>query len=214
LTREAGTLLIIDETHTISTGVGGYTKTFDLEPDIFVLGKPIAGGLPASVFGVSADIAAKMHDLQSTRTHDPDSTGHGHSGMGTTLSANMFTLRIMQANLEQVMTAEAYANMIPKAEYLAQGLRQLITTEQMLWCITQIGVRVEFQFCPTPPRNGREAEAAFDDDLEQAIHLYLLNRGVMITPFHNMMLCCPATTYADIDTLIQVLSQFIQELKA
>jgi glutamate-1-semialdehyde 2,1-aminomutase len=214
LTREAGTLLIIDETHTISTGVGGYTKTFDLEPDIFVLGKPIAGGLPASVFGVSADIAAKMHDLQSTRTHDPDSTGHGHSGMGTTLSANMFTLRIMQANLEQVMTAEAYANMIPKAEYLAQGLRQLITTEQMLWCITQIGARVEFQFCPTPPRNGREAEAAFDDDLEQAIHLYLLNRGVMITPFHNMMLCCPATTYADIDTLIQVLSQFIQELKA
>lgn len=214
LTREHGTLLIIDETHTISTGWGGYTQAFGLEPDIFVIGKPIAGGLPASVFGVSQEVADKMHHLQTHRPHDPESTGHGHSGMGTTLSANMFTLRLMQANLQQVMTPEAYTNMIPKAEYLAQGLRQVIQTAQVPWCITQIGARVEFQFCPTPPRTGREAEAAFDDDLEQAIHLYLLNRGIMITPFHNMMLCCPHTQRSDIDTLVQVLGHFIKELKS
>lgn len=214
LTREHGTLLIIDETHTISTGVGGYTKTFGLEPDLFVLGKPIAGGLPASVMGVSAEVAHKMQHAQRNRPHNPEGSGHGHSGMGTTLSANMFTMRAIKANLEQVMTAEAYATMIPKAEYLAQRLRDVINTESMPWCITQMGARVEFQFCPTPPRTGREAEQAFDDALEQCIHLYLLNRGVMITPFHNMMLCCPDTTTEDIDALVNALHEFIQELKA
>lgn len=211
LTQAHGTLLIIDETHTISTGYGGYTKSFGLEPDLFVLGKPIAGGLPCSVFGVSSEVAQKMQQLKSTNNlaeHD----GHGHSGMGTTLSANMFTMRAMRANLEQVMTKAAYDDMIPKAEYLAQGLKNVITKHDLPWCITQIGARVEFQFSPKAPRTGHEAELAFDDELEQCIHLYLLNRGIMITPFHNMMLACPATQTTDIDKLIRTLDTFIQEL--
>ncbi len=211
LTREHGTLLIIDETHTISTGYGGYTQTFGLEPDLFVLGKPIAGGLPCSVFGVSTEVAQRMQHL-STTSHPDDHAGHGHSGMGTTLSANMFTMRAMRANLEQVMTETAYQDMIPKAEYLAQGLKAVIAKHDLPWCITQIGARVEFQFSAKAPRTGHEAELAFDDDLEQCIHLYLLNRGIMITPFHNMMLACPATQIADIDQLIHTLDAFIQEL--
>lgn len=211
LTREQGTLLIIDETHTISTGYGGYTQAFGLEPDLFVLGKPIAGGLPCSVFGMSAEVAQKMQQLKTSNSTD-DHDGHGHSGMGTTLSANMFTMRAMRANLEQVMTKAAYQDMIPKAAYLAQGLRAVITKHQLPWCITQIGARVEFQFSPQAPRTGHEAELAFDDALEQCIHLYLLNRGIMITPFHNMMLACPATQASDIDRLIQILEAFIQEL--
>lgn len=155
-----------------------------------------------------------MQHAQRNRPHNPAGNGHGHSGMGTTLSANMFTMRAIKANLDQVMTADAYATMIPKAEYLAQRLREIIQAESMPWCITQMGARVEFQFCPTPPRTGREAEQAFDDALEQCIHLYLLNRGVMITPFHNMMLCCPDTTTEDIDALVNALHEFIQELKA
>lgn len=211
LTREYGTLLIIDETHTISTGYGGYTQSFGLEPDLFVLGKPIAGGLPCSVLGVSAEVAQKMQQLQTSSKAD-DHDGHGHSGMGTTLSANMFTMRAMRANLEQVMTVAAYQNMIPKAEYLAQGLHAVIAKHQLSWCITQIGARVEFQFSATPPRTGHAAELVFDDELEQCIHLYLLNRGIMITPFHNMMLACPATQVTDIDKLIQTLDAFIEEL--
>jgi glutamate-1-semialdehyde 2,1-aminomutase len=213
LTREHGTLLIIDETHTISTGYGGYTQTLGLEPDLFVLGKPIAGGLPCSVFGVSAEVASKMQALQAAKRANPDDhAGHGHSGMGTTLSANMFSMRAMRANLEQVMTEATYQDMIPKAEYLAQSLKSVITKHQLPWCITQIGARVEFQFSAQPPRTGHEAELAFDDALEQCIHLYLLNRGIMITPFHNMMLACPATQVADIDKLTQALDAFIQEL--
>lgn len=211
LTRQHGTLLIMDETHTISTGYAGYTGTYGLEPDLFVLGKPIAGGLPCSVFGVSATVAQQMRNLQQ-HPANPDDPSHGHSGMGTTLSANMFTMRAMRVNLEAVMTEAAYAHMIPLAEYLAAQLRAVISAYRLPWCITQIGARVEFQFCATPPRTGREAEAAFDEELEQCIHLYLLNRGIMITPFHNMMLVCPQTTRENIDRLVAGLQALVEEL--
>lgn len=207
LTRRYGTLLIIDETHTISTGPGGYTGSHGLEPDIFVLGKPVAGGIPCAVFGASEDVARRM-DL--ARASIASGEEHGHSGMGTTLSGNAFTMHAMRVNLEQVMTAQAYVDIIPKARGLAEALQALFTTQAVPWSITQIGARIEFQFCANPPRNGRQAEAAFDTLLEQCIHLYLLNRGVMITPFHNMMLVCPQTTDADIALLVDALAGFIQ----
>ena len=212
LTRQHGTLLIIDETHTISTSPAGYTGAFGLEPDIFVLGKPVAGGLPCSVFGVSADVAARMQVLQQKPSAPDSHGGHGHSGMGTTLSANMFSMRAMRINLQQVMTEAAYAHMIPLAEYLAGHLRELLHRHDLPWSITQIGARIELQFSASPPRTGREAEAAFDDTLEQCIHLYLLNRGIMITPFHNMMLVCPHTQPDDVDRLVTALNEFLHEL--
>jgi glutamate-1-semialdehyde 2,1-aminomutase len=209
LTRKAGTLLIIDETHTISTGPGGWTRRFGLEPDIFVLGKPIAGGIPCAVFGVTADMAERMQQAQASAS----SGGHGHSGMGTTLSANAFALHAMRANLEHVMTDDAYARMIPLAERLSQGLTRMLRSKDLPWSVTQIGSRCEFQFCEKPPRTGREAEAAFHDDLERCLHLALLNRGIMITPFHNMMLVCPETNASDVDHLVHALGETIDELQ-
>jgi glutamate-1-semialdehyde 2,1-aminomutase len=208
LTRETGTLLIIDETHTISTGPGGWTGRFNLDPDIFVLGKPVAGGIPCAVFGVTAEVAARMEHARTKA----GAGGHGHSGMGTTLSANAFALHAMRANLAHVMTDAAYARMIPLAERLAANLQSLINKHELPWSVTQIGARTEFQFCEKPPRTGREAEAAFHDSLEKCIHLSLLNRGVMITPFHNMILVCPATTASDVDRLAGALSETIDEL--
>jgi len=209
LTRRYGTLLIIDETHTISTGPGGYTGTHGLDPDLFVLGKPVAGGIPCAVFGVSEDVARRMDQARARAAAGQE---HGHSGMGTTLSGNAFTMHAMRVNLQQVMTAQAYADIIPKAKRLAEALRALFARHALPWSITQIGARTEFQFCATPPRNGREAEAAFDTLLEQCIHLYLLNRGVMITPFHNMMLVCPQTTDADIALLVDTLAGFVETI--
>lgn len=209
LTRKHGTLLIIDETHTISTGPGGWTRRFNLDPDIFVLGKPVAGGIPCAVFGVTADVAARMDEARAKAS----AGGHGHSGMGTTLSANAFAMHAMRANLAHVMTDEAYARMIPLAERLSTNLKSLFTNHQLPWSVTQIGARTEFQFCAQPPRTGREAEAAFQDALEKCIHLSLLNRGVMITPFHNMILVCPETTAADVDRLVGALSETIDELR-
>ena len=212
LTRQAGTLLIVDETHTIASGPEGYCRAHGLEADIFVLGKPVAGGLPASVFGVSAAVAEQMQQVRAQKAQDPEQAGHPHTGLGTTLSANMFSLHAMRANLESVMTAEAFERMLPMAEYLGSRLESLIRRMGVPWSTTRVGARVEFQFTPSPPRTGREAEAAFDKPLEQAIHLYLLNRGVMITPFHNMMLTCPDTSADDIDRLVGALADFLDEL--
>ncbi|GGH90840.1 aspartate aminotransferase family protein [Pseudomonas fluvialis] len=210
LTRKYGALLIIDETHTISTDIGGCTRLWNLEPDFFVLGKPIAGGVPCGVYGCSAEMASAMQAARQRAS--AGSQGHGHSGMGTTLSANALAMHCMRANLEQVMTVEAYQHMLPLAQRLAEGLRQVIRKYALAWSVTELGARCEFQFCARPPRNGAEAEAAFHDELQMALHLYLINRGILITPFHNMTLCCPQTTAADVDCLLHTLEQALGEL--
>jgi len=194
LTRAAGTLLLIDETHTISTGPGGYTRAHGLEPDLFVLGKPIAGGVPASAWGLTEDVARRLTAVR-------EQTPPGHSGMGTTLSANALSLAAMRATLEQVMTTGAYQHMDRLAERLAAGLQATVDSRRLPWHVVRVGARVEFICAPGPLRNGTQAEAAHAPALEQAIHLALLNRGCLIAPFHNMMLVCPATTESHVARL-------------
>ena len=196
LTRQAGTLLLIDETHTISTGPGGYTRAYGLEPDLFVLGKPVAGGVPASVWGFTDEVARRLDDVRSQSLP-------GHSGMGTTLSANALSLAAMRATLEHVMTPEAYAHMDRLAARLAQGLQEVVARYGLPWHVVRVGARVEFVCAPGPLRNGTEAEAAHAHALEQAIHIALLNRGCLIAPFHNMMLVSPATSAGQVETLVQ-----------
>jgi glutamate-1-semialdehyde 2,1-aminomutase len=195
LTRAAGTMLLIDETHTISTGPGGYTRAHGLEPDLFVLGKPVAGGVPASVWGFTDEVARR---LDAVRAQTPP----GHSGMGTTLSANALSLAAMRATLEHVMTGEAYAHMEALAARLEAGLGGVVRQYELPWHVVRVGARVEFICAPGPLRNGTEAEAAHAPALEQAIHLALLNRGCLIAPFHNMMLVSPATTGAQVEALV------------
>jgi glutamate-1-semialdehyde 2,1-aminomutase len=194
LTRATGTLLLIDETHTISSGPGGYNRAQGLEPDLFVVGKPIAGGVPASVWGFTEEVAL---GLTAAREQLPP----GHSGIGTTLSANALALAAMRANLEQVMTKEAYAHMEWLAGTLASGLAAVIEEFRLPWHVVRVGARVEFVCAPGPLRNGSEAEAAHVPVLERAIHLALLNRGCLIAPFHNMMLVAPCTSAAQVDRL-------------
>jgi glutamate-1-semialdehyde 2,1-aminomutase len=205
LTREAGTLLLIDETHTISTGPGGYTRAHGLEPDLFVLGKPIAGGVPASVWGMTDDVARR---LDAVRARLPP----GHSGMGTTLSANALAITAMRATLEHVMTADAYRGMEQLAGVLVDGLQAAIEARNLPWHAVRVGARVEFICAPGPLRNGTEAEAAHAPALERAIHLALLNRGCLIAPFHNMMLVCPATTPAQVTRLHGAFAEVIDAL--
>jgi glutamate-1-semialdehyde 2,1-aminomutase len=205
LTRETGTLLLIDETHTISTGPGGYTRTHQLEPDLFVLGKPIAGGVPASVWGMTDDVARR---LDAVRARMPP----GHSGMGTTLSANALAVTAMRATLEHVMTEDAYRGMERLAAALVDGLQAAIEARNLPWHAVRVGARVEFICAPGPLRNGTEAEAAHAPALERAIHLALLNRGCLIAPFHNMMLVCPATTAAQVARLHAAFAEVIDAL--
>jgi glutamate-1-semialdehyde 2,1-aminomutase len=207
LTRETGTLLLIDETHTISTGLGGYTRTHGLEPDIFVLGKPVAGGVPAAVWGLSAELAARYSAFNATR--EP-----GYSGIGTTLSANPMQFAAMRACLSEVMTEKNHARMDRLAERLVSGLSRVITERGLPWHAVRVGARVEFICAPGPLKTGAEAYAAHRPTLEAAIHTGLLNRGCLIAPFHNMMLVSPVTTKKQVDRLIKAFNRVTAELTA
>ena len=207
LTRETGTLLLIDETHTISTGPGGYTREHGLEPDLFVVGKPIAGGIPASVWGFSDGVAAGWDEVRRTKAP-------GHSGLGTTLSANALAMATMHATLAEVMTEDAYRHMQSLAARLAAGLAATIERHGLPWHVARVGARIEFICAPGPLRNGTEAGAAHAPQLEQALHLGLLNRGCLIAPFHNMMLVSPATRTLQIDRLILAFDEILTELFA
>jgi glutamate-1-semialdehyde 2,1-aminomutase len=206
LTRKHGTLLIIDETHTLSTALGGYTQAQKLEPDFWVCGKAIAGGMPCAVFGFSAEVEAGMRRVQAERAG-------GHSGMGTTLSANALALACLEASLDELMTQANYSAMLACAAYLSEGLGRVFAAASLEWHVARVGARLEFGF-GGPARDGAQSERQAWPELEHAIHLYLLNRGVLLTPFHNMMLCSPLTTTAHADLLLKHLQDFLRETGA
>ena len=205
LCTKYSTLLILDETHTISTARGGWAKANHVTPDFLVVGKPIAGGLPAAAYGFSSEMAASMKAAK-------DNAPPGHSGIGTTLSGNMMTLAAIHATLTEVATEAAYTHMLALARLLEHQLNNVIIAHILPWNISRMGARLELQFCENPPINAREAREAQNHTIESAIHLYLLNRGVLLTPFHNMMLVCPATSEQDIKKLVQVFNECLTEL--
>jgi glutamate-1-semialdehyde 2,1-aminomutase len=209
LTRRHGAVLIIDETHTISTGPGGYTRAHGLEPDVFVLGKALAGGIPCAVWGLSDALADALRAYTAQDGHQIN-----HFGFGGTLAGNALTLHAMRATLEHVMTDAAYAHMIELATRLESDVAATIRARGLPWHVTRIGARSEYLFRPTTPQTGGEAAEARDADLEAVLHLYLLNRGVLLTPFHNMSLMCPATTVADVDRHGEALAGCLAELTA
>jgi glutamate-1-semialdehyde 2,1-aminomutase len=205
LTRKYGTLLIIDETHTICTGPGGYTKEFKLQPDIFVLGKPIAGGVPVAVYGFSDETAKR---LDGRIKDDESDTG----GIGGTLAGNVLSMAAMRATLENVLTEEAFKHMIALGERFEEGVLSVIKKHNLPWIVKRLGCRVEYWFRPSPPMNGGEAIAACDGDLDRFMHLAAINRGILMTPFHNMALMSPATTQADVDFHTKVFNENVELL--
>lgn len=205
LTRKYGTLLCIDETHTISSGPAGYTHTHALEPDFFVLGKPIAGGVPAAVYGWTADVDQRIKSYLATRES-------GYSGIGTTLSGNALQLACMRAVLENILTDGVYKAAMPLAESLESGIAALIAKHDLPWHVVRVGLRAEIVNSQRPPRNGTEALLFAHSEVEHALHLYCLNRGVVITPFHNMMLVCPETRSCHVERLLDVLDAGMGEI--
>ncbi|HRC85851.1 MAG TPA: aspartate aminotransferase family protein [Thermoanaerobaculia bacterium] len=205
LTRATGTFLILDETHTLSAGPGGCTRTWGLEPDFLTLGKAIASGIPAAVYGFTAEIGERL--AGSIRRDEAD-TG----GIGGTLAGNALSLAAIRATLEQVLTEEAYPGMIARADRFRSGVAEAIREQGLPWVVQQLGCRAEYWFRSTLPRNGGEAAASVDAELDRALHLGALNRGILMTPFHNMALFCPATTDADVDRHTAAFREILQEL--
>ena len=202
-----GTLLILDETHTLSSGPSGYAGVHDLKPNMFVVGKAIAGGIPAAVWGVTAEIAARMDAAQAE-------IGPGQSGIGTTLSGNALVMAAIRTMLTEVMTDEAYKHMLRGATYLVAGLRDVIKRHDLPWTVVHVGARAELIFAPEPPKSAGDMRRHLDPDLIEAFHLYLINKGVLIAPFHNMMLISPQTGFDAIDRLVSAVADFSQELNS
>jgi glutamate-1-semialdehyde 2,1-aminomutase len=191
LTRAAGTLLVIDETHTLCAGPGGATRAWGLDPDMLVVGKPIGGGVPAAAYGVSTEIADRLE--KPMLAHDIDV-----AGVGGTLTGNALALAAIRRTLSVALREEDFAVAVPLAERWAAGVAAVIEEVGLPWHVQQLGARAEYWFCP-PPRDGAAAAAAVDEELEGFLHLWALNRGVLLTPFHNMALLSPHHTEADVD---------------
>ena len=200
-----GTLLIIDETHTLSAGPGGCTAAWGLEPDAVTLGKSIGGGVPIGAYGVSADLAERIAAAEDA---DLEDTG----GVGGTLAGNALSLAAARATLGEVLTDDAFARMSALCERFVAGVEEALERHSVPWSIIPLGARAEYRFCPEPPRTGAESAAAVDRELEEYLHLYLLNRGVLITPFHNMALMCPATTEEDVDRHTEAFNAALEEI--
>jgi glutamate-1-semialdehyde 2,1-aminomutase len=211
LTRRSGTLLVIDETHTFSSGPGGYSAAHGLKPDLLVVGKAIGGGVPVGVFGVSASVAERMWALVP-KVNPAVIRQSSHLGFGGTLAGSALQVAAVRAVLEQLLTPAAFAHMLSSAQMLAQRMRAVLVRHARAWHVEQCGARIELLFAPRAPRNATDVADVRDAGLEALFHVYFLNRGVLITPFHCMLLMCPATGAAQIERFIVVLEQFCAEL--
>lgn len=207
LCDEYGTLLLIDETHTISEGPGGCTSAWGLRPDIFVIGKSIGGGIPCGAYGISHDVAQRIHANKEADLVDV-------GGVGGTLAGNVLSTAAIRATLGDVLTDSAFEHMIALATRYREGVEATLSEFDVPWSIAQLGARAEYRFTRPAPRTGTESAAAHDDDLEEYLHLFMSNRGVLMTPFHNMALMCPATKAADVDLHTVLFHEAVERLVA
>lgn len=208
--REAGTLLMIDETHTISTGAGGATTAWDLQPDIFIIGKSIGGGIPSGAYGITEDVARRI--TSHTDAGEADIVDVG--GVGGTLAGNALSVTAMRATLGEVLTDDTWPAMIELATAFHSGVQRVIDSHALPWSCTQLGARAEYRFIAPAPVNGSASVVAGDGDLEEYMHLYASNRGVLITPFHNMALMCRDTRASDVERHTEVFAAAVAELLA
>ncbi len=204
ITRRHGVLLINDETHTLCAGPGGATAAWGLDPDLLVVGKPIGGGIPVAAYGMSAAVADRLSGPM--KGHEIDV-----AGVGGTLTGNALALAAVRATLSSCLREEDFAVAIPLAERFTDGVERVIGEHGLPWHVQRLGCRAEYWFCP-PPRDGAAAAAAVDEDLEGFLHLWCLNRGVLLTPFHNMALFSPSHTTADVDRHTDVFAEAVAAL--
>jgi glutamate-1-semialdehyde 2,1-aminomutase len=212
LTRRSGTLLLYDETHTWSAGPGGYTGRDHLDPDMFSIGKAIGGGVPVGLYGVSAEVAERLWAFAPRESARPGVRQSSHLGFGGTLAGSALQVAAVRAVLSEVLTPENFTRMITLADELGSRARRVVSACQLPWFIAQTGARVETLLTPQAPRNASELARTRDGNIETLLHLYMLNRGVLITPFHSMLLMCPDTTATDVERYISVFEGLCREL--
>lgn len=208
LATEYGSLLMVDETHTFSAGWGGATTEWALEPDVLVIGKSIGGGIPCGAYGLSREVAQAV--TRHTDAGDADIVDVG--GVGGTLAGNALSTAAMRATLGEVLTPDAFAHMTELATAFTTGVQQTLDELDVPWSISRLGARAEYRFACPAPRSGEESAAAADDALDAYLHLAMANRGILMTPFHNMALMCPETSRDDVDLHTRVFREVVGAL--
>ncbi|HRD62184.1 MAG TPA: aminotransferase class III-fold pyridoxal phosphate-dependent enzyme, partial [Nocardioides sp.] len=204
ITRRHDVLLVIDETHTMCAGPGGATAAWGLDPDLVVVGKAIGGGIPCAAYGMSAAVAERLSGPMLG--HDIDV-----AGVGGTLTGSALALAAIRATLSTALREEDFAVAVPLAERFTEGVASAIAAHDLPWHVQRLGCRAEYWFCP-PPRDGAAAAAAVDEELEGFLHLWCFNRRILLTPFHNMALFCPAHSGADVDRHTEVFAAALDAL--
>jgi glutamate-1-semialdehyde 2,1-aminomutase len=205
LATKYGALLMIDETHTFSAGFGGMTKRDNLAPDIFIIGKSIGGGIPSGAYGITHEVAAAINAHKEADLVDV-------GGVGGTLAGNSMSMAAMRATLGEVLTESAFTHMIALATKFTSEAQEILDRYDIPWTIAQLGARAEYRFTRPAPRNGTDSCLASDDELDEYMHLYTCNRGILMTPFHNMALMCPTTSEGDVAEHTRVFEAAIREL--
>jgi glutamate-1-semialdehyde 2,1-aminomutase len=205
LATKYGALLMIDETHTFSAGPGGMTKRDSLQPDIFIIGKSIGAGIPSGAYGITAEVAAAINK-------HPEADLVDVGGVGGTLAGNSLSMSAMKATLEEVLTDDAFERMIELCTRYTEQVQELLTQYAVPWSISQVGAPAEYRFTTPAPSNGTQAMLGGDELLDEFMHLFMCNRGILMTPFHNMALMCPTTTQADVDEHARLFEEAMKEL--
>ncbi len=205
LATKYGALLMIDETHTFSAGPGGMTLRDGLQPDMFVIGKSIGAGIPSGAYGFTHDVARAINSHQEADLIDV-------GGVGGTLAGNSLSMAAMRATLGEVLTEQAFEHMITLCDRYTEQVRALLEKYDVPWSISQVGARAEYRFVSPAPTTGTAAMLAGDDELDEFMHLFMCNRGILMTPFHNMALMCPNTSVEDVDLHAELFELALQEL--
>lgn len=205
LATKYGALLMIDETHTFSAGYGGMTKRDGLKPDIFIIGKSIGAGIPSGAYGIT-------HEVAKAIAEHPEADLVDVGGVGGTLAGNSLSMAAMRATLGEVLTESAFVEMEKLCTRYTEQVQSVLDKYDVPWSISQIGARAEYRFARPAPVNGSESAAASDDELDEFMHLYMCNRGVLMTPFHNMALMCPTTKVEEVDKHGELFEAAIAEL--
>jgi glutamate-1-semialdehyde 2,1-aminomutase len=205
LATRYGALLVADETHTFSAGSGGATRLWGLRPDVLVIGKSIGGGIPSGAYGLTAELARLVES-------DPDADLVDVGGVGGTLAGNALSVAAMRATLEHVLTDAAFDRMVAQGRDFAEGVQATLDRTGVPWSVTRLGARAEYRFTHPAPRDGSSAAAAGDEELDELLHLFMVNRGMLITPFHNMALMCPDTTADDVAMHTRLFDEAVSEL--
>lgn len=205
LATKYGALLMIDETHTFSAGPGGMTKRDGLKPDIFIIGKSIGAGIPSGAYGLT-------HEVAEAIAKHPEADIVDVGGVGGTLAGNSLSMAAMRATLSEVLTDAAFEQMIKLCTRYTEQVQEVLTKHEVPWSISQVGARAEYRFANPAPTNGTQSANASDDELDEFMHLYMCNRGILMTPFHNMALMCPTTTVDEVDKHGELFEAAINEL--